>query len=213
MNTKDLTGNRYGRLVVVERTDQRIGHCYLWRCRCDCGQEKLVRTYALTHGQSRSCGCLQRETRERDLTGLRFGRLLVVRPTGETHRHSRVWECRCDCGRSIEIRGSQLTGKSGTRSCGCLHSDTAASVSPLAHAAAFQDGTHPGRIASQELQRNNRSGVRGVCWHRGAGMWVARIHFQGVSHHLGYFSNLADAAQARREAEETYFETYLKTRQ
>ena len=46
----DLIGMRYGKLTVVERTDQREhGYC-LWRCRCDCGGEILVSTKRQKNG-------------------------------------------------------------------------------------------------------------------------------------------------------------------
>jgi hypothetical protein len=51
-----------------------------------------------------------------DLTGLTFGRLLVVeRGTGPRAK----WVCRCECGNVVEVQGGNL--RSGnTRSCGCL---------------------------------------------------------------------------------------------
>lgn len=59
----DLVGKRFGRLVVLRRDFRRNGKWY-WRCLCDCGAEKVVFTNLLTRTNgSRSCGCLQRETR------------------------------------------------------------------------------------------------------------------------------------------------------
>lgn len=55
----DLTGRRFGRLVAVEyllcAPREPLGR---WRCRCDCGGEKLVRAQCLTRNQTRSCGCM-----------------------------------------------------------------------------------------------------------------------------------------------------------
>jgi hypothetical protein len=56
----DLSGQRFGRLVVVDRA-QKEWKGAAWRCRCDCGGEVVVRAGSLSYGQSRSCGCLQRE--------------------------------------------------------------------------------------------------------------------------------------------------------
>ena len=63
----DLTGRRFGRLVVIERAGtyrSRSGsHSEpLWRCRCDCGSEWLVRRGYLISGQTRSCGCLRSDS-------------------------------------------------------------------------------------------------------------------------------------------------------
>ena len=60
----DLTGKRFGRWTVLELAEiKRYGknYHYYWRCRCDCGAERLVDKTSLTAGKSRSCGCLNRE--------------------------------------------------------------------------------------------------------------------------------------------------------
>ena len=54
-------GQRFGRLTVLGRTDQRA-RCgvILWLCRCDCGREPLARADQLAGGKTRSCGCAWR---------------------------------------------------------------------------------------------------------------------------------------------------------
>lgn len=54
---KDLTGQRFGRLTVV-KLDRTGKHTY-WLCKCDCGNEKVIRSDCL--GAVRSCGCLKKE--------------------------------------------------------------------------------------------------------------------------------------------------------
>ena len=58
-----------------------------------------------------------------DLTGQRFGRLLVIREYGR--KNGKVaWLCRCDCGREKVVRGSSLTrSKNPTVSCGCWNEE------------------------------------------------------------------------------------------
>lgn len=64
---KNLIGNRYGHLVVVEYGGMRErDHRSLWRCVCDCGNDKLVPTSLLTGGAVTSCGC--NRTRPKHLT-------------------------------------------------------------------------------------------------------------------------------------------------
>jgi hypothetical protein len=58
-----------------------------------------------------------------DLTGKRFGKLLVKKFSYQNKERAYYWECRCDCGNNIVARGSHL--KSGfVRSCGCLVEET-----------------------------------------------------------------------------------------
>lgn len=53
----DLTGQRFGKLTVLAPADN-IGSRTAWLCRCDCGQERVVKTCRLRGGHTKSCGCL-----------------------------------------------------------------------------------------------------------------------------------------------------------
>jgi hypothetical protein len=59
-NFKDLTGLRFGRLLVTGRGENTAVGQARWICSCDCGKETLVHGYSLRGGLSNSCGCLQR---------------------------------------------------------------------------------------------------------------------------------------------------------
>ena len=64
MRVTDLKGRTFEKLVVIERVfgaPNQVGTFAMWRCRCECGGEIVVPSVSLTHGRSRSCGCLQRE--------------------------------------------------------------------------------------------------------------------------------------------------------
>ena len=53
----DLTGQRFGRLVVIKRSEN-IGRYTAWLCECDCGKEVVVKATYLRSGGTKSCGCL-----------------------------------------------------------------------------------------------------------------------------------------------------------
>jgi hypothetical protein len=55
-NVKELTGHRFGKLVVLERAGSR-GTSAAWLCLCDCGVKKVVTRNSLRAGDSESCGC------------------------------------------------------------------------------------------------------------------------------------------------------------
>lgn len=55
---KDMKGLRFGRLVVLEHVGFASNSVALWRCKCDCGNETIVRQCNLNSGKTRSCGCL-----------------------------------------------------------------------------------------------------------------------------------------------------------
>jgi hypothetical protein len=58
---RDLTGQRFGRLVAQAKTGATQHRHSLWECLCDCGVETIVLGINLTNGSTASCGCLQRE--------------------------------------------------------------------------------------------------------------------------------------------------------
>lgn len=61
MASIDLTGKRFGRLVVIERSPRSTSRLPRWICRCDCGVDHDTRASSLTSQCARSCGCLARE--------------------------------------------------------------------------------------------------------------------------------------------------------
>lgn len=58
----DLTGQRFGRMVVIERADNSADGRARWLCRCDCGQSKTVLGEHLKKGRTKSCGCAKSES-------------------------------------------------------------------------------------------------------------------------------------------------------
>lgn len=58
----DLTGRRFGKLVVLERQGN-IGKHSAWMCLCDCGKTKIVRSDHLIYGRTVSCGCYENDCR------------------------------------------------------------------------------------------------------------------------------------------------------
>lgn len=118
--SNDLTGMRFGRFTVLRDSGRRQNYQILWDCQCDCGNQKTVNGYSLTHGKSRSCGCLRRETSAQinklNLTGQRFGKLTARREAG-VQKKNLLWECECDCGNVVNVFRSNLVS-GNTTSCG-----------------------------------------------------------------------------------------------
>lgn len=129
-NFMDLAGIRFGKLTVLYRAEDHIQpsgqHKRVWHCKCDCGNECNVRANDLKSGNTTSCGCVQQESRGKsqlqDFTGQRFGKLVVlyripnhITPSGQQQR---MWRCRCDCGKIIDVYAAQI--KRGLTSCGCI---------------------------------------------------------------------------------------------
>lgn len=58
-NAKDLTGQRFGRLVALGPVGRTASHNVIWSCECDCGSTVVVPTSNLNNGHTQSCGCLR----------------------------------------------------------------------------------------------------------------------------------------------------------
>lgn len=115
---RDLTGQRFGRLVCIEPTEKRNKDgALIWRCQCDCGNECLAVSRQLLNGYKKSCGCWGHPPLK-EYIGSRFGKLTVIEYAGKRAGMHR-WKCRCDCGNET-IVGQTLLQSGKTKTCGCL---------------------------------------------------------------------------------------------
>ena len=124
----NLIGRTYGKLTVINRDENKHGKTY-WKCKCECGNIVTVNSYCLKSGQTKSCGCINKELMSEkfldDLTGQRFGRLTVIERAESRKQpkggRSTRWLCQCDCGNVVLVNASTL--KNGeSKSCGCIKS-------------------------------------------------------------------------------------------
>jgi hypothetical protein len=121
----DLIGQRFGKLVVLKENGRDHG-AVSWECLCDCGKTITTSSWRLRGGSTKSCGCYNKErtheTRFKDISGQRFGRLVVISPVGKSPNREFLWNVKCDCGTEKVLSGSVL--RSGiTISCGCYLKD------------------------------------------------------------------------------------------
>lgn len=123
---KNLSGQVFGRLTGLERTGTDKGGNALWKCLCECGNTVVVRSYDLLNGNTKSCGCLQRqlmsERRSSTLIGKFFERLLVQKRKGSDKYGKALWECLCECGKIVIVSSNHLLN-GNTKSCGCLRKE------------------------------------------------------------------------------------------
>ena len=122
---KDLSNQRFGRLVAIEATGKDKHGVIIWKCQCDCGNTRVVRSRNLLSGNTKSCGCYSSEvaskTATKDLKNQRFGRLVAIEHTkkrDDIRSRSLMWKCQCDCGNTCEVL-THLLLSGNTVSCGC----------------------------------------------------------------------------------------------
>lgn len=147
-----------------------------------------------------------------DLTGQRFGRLVVIKDAGYSKHRDRVWKCKCDCGKTKFATSSCLKlGK--TRSCGCVakkfSQDNIRKTNKWVRDHDMKEHTRLSAL-NTKLSSANTSGVKGVSWDKAKKMWRAQLKFQGIIVLSSRFAKKEDAIKARRDAEEKYFKPILE---
>lgn len=80
----DLTGKRFGKLVVIGQDAEDHGRYSYWICKCECGNEKSIRGTSLTSGRQISCGCVQKDR-------LKYGSIALTKHSGTKTRLFKIW--------------------------------------------------------------------------------------------------------------------------
>lgn len=68
MKKIDLSGMKAGRLLVISESERKGRKRIHWDCLCDCGSKRSIAGDKLVSGQSKSCGCLQKEQQSKRIT-------------------------------------------------------------------------------------------------------------------------------------------------
>jgi hypothetical protein len=163
----DLTGQRFTKLVVLERAPNRGKNTY-WKCLCDCGSEKEICAVSLRNGETNSCGkCGYKQNQARkarhkkviNLKGKVFGRLTVLGLDG-SNPANRKWICRCVCGKIKKIRGHSLTS-GAVKSCSCWNKDRIKELGKKN----YEDllGQRFGKLLVVEMTEKRKRGVVWLC--------------------------------------------------
>ena len=204
----DLTGMRFGKLVVREKLPPNQDGRTKWLCDCDCGNSCVVSSYALRKKNQQSCGC----GKVKNLVGQRFGCLVVLRRSDRyvmlsDKRRKYMWECECDCGATVHRLSEKLRLE---KNCACKTCAGKSAVNIMVESAGYMEGTQLSKLVKKNVSTSNSSGVRGVYFNRKTGKWRATIQFKRKNHYLGEFTNVEDAIKARCRAEELYYAPMLE---
>ncbi|HEL2057774.1 TPA: AP2 domain-containing protein [Streptococcus suis] len=198
MKKVDLTGQVFGRLTVLGDVGKRTKNKgILWHCMCECGTITFVKGANLKNGDSRSCGCLNREARSKrrtkDLSGYENENFIVLKKVGS--RNSRVdWLCRCKhCNGTTELNSNEIEV---TKSCGCLKKG--ASKEYMASITDLES------LKSTKPTAKSTTGVRGVYYNKRKSTYTAVINVNKRQVYLGSSKNFDEVVKMRRDAEKKY---------
>lgn len=225
---RDLTGQRFGRLTVEYRAEDRTSpsrKSVYWHCKCDCGNEKDIAASSLIKGHATSCGCYSYEIRFKTNTFIKkdgyyegytnYGDLYLFSEEDYEKVSKYSWRKRPDGYFTATVKKDKKSYPILLHRLimNCLD-DTCVWVDHIHGSDSkydnrrenlrLSDSVHNGM--NKELSsRNKTSGVTGVCWSSKDKRWVAYIGVNKTTIHLGQYINIEDAIKARKEAEEKYF--------
>ena len=150
---------------------------------------------------------------DKKVLGKKFGRLTPIKRVNYDQGYSR-YLCRCDCGKEIEVLGSQLLAGYYT-SCGCKRKEGYKGFDKIQHMGT--EKLQSKRVEGTSLYGmtmktpvTNTSGVKGVSYVERLKKYRAYINLGGKQKYLGVYDTLEEAATAREEAEEKYFKPILE---
>ena len=120
-----LVGKRFGKLTAIECVGKyKNTNAYAWHCKCDCGNDAVVKASSLLNGTTKSCGCLLDEYQQRrasDYTGFDNGDMTVLKRLGTMSTGSVAYLCKCHhCGNEFTVTDHALR-QNCVHSCGCTY--------------------------------------------------------------------------------------------
>lgn len=174
----NLDGKRFGKLIVIKYSHTKKKKVW-WQCKCDCGGEIIVPTERLATKQTRSCGCLLKETCQlkankykQSFIGQKFGLLKVV----DVSSKRASLKCQCECGSIIETATSHLTS-GHSKSCGCIESHGERIISQYLSKHNFK---FEKEFKFEKCRRKRKLPFDFCVWIKGS---INLIEFQGLQHY------------------------------
>lgn len=227
---EDLTGKRFGKLTVIKQVEdcinQKGGHRAKWKCECDCGNIIEALGVYLKNGNTKSCGCMRKETIHKKLKKYNHYEFVDNYVVGYTFNGDKFYFDIEDYDKVKDICWWQrtdgyITGHSYTNNkdelvlfhqlifnfptninIDHIHGEKSRNdnrKSNLRLATTSQNGMN------KKSMSNNTSGVTGVVWDKNNKKWRSQICVNQKTIFLGRYKNKEDAVKARKEAEEKYF--------
>lgn len=226
---QDLTGQRFGKLEVIERVENKNGRV-MWLCKCDCGNYHTTTTNSLKSGLCVSCGCLNPfknplvnpakcKFNTYDLSG-EYG--IGYTSKGEEfyfdlEDYDKIKDyCWYINNNGYVVSNKKISSKKQRKI--FMHriimnvEDSFVQVDHIYHnridnrKSKLRVVTNQQNQMNQQLHINNTSGITGVYWYKNK--WESLISFNGKLQYLGLFDNFDDAVKARKEAEIRCFGDY-----
>lgn len=195
---------RHGELIV-DRVYLHKGRLYA-ECKCSCGGKCEPAYNYVKSGRTKTCG----HDSIINLAGQtnKYG-IKALYQTGETKKNCYVWRCLCTCGKEFDVISNDFYIR---KSCGHAQDDARKNNIKSAqkeYDMYSKDGTNA-IVLTSKINKNNKSGCKGVYWNSSAKKWQSGIEFRGKRYYLGLYNDLDEAIKSRKIAEEHTHKDFLK---
>lgn len=230
---ENLTGQKFGRLTVIEQAEDYINpqgkHHAQWLCECSCEEHNRIIVSAgnLKSKKIQSCGCIRRELtiKFNKETKKRYNKYDLSREYGIGWTSNTNKEFYFDLEDYCKIKDYYWNEHIKTNGYHALetydvNTNKIVSMATILNLKGYDHknrnpldnrkenlryATQHENTMNKSIQTNNTSGIIGVGWVKKLQKWRARITYNGESIYLGVFDNKEDAIKARLNAEKEYF--------
>lgn len=225
---QDLTGRQFGRWTVLEQAEDYVypstqAHAARWRCQCNCEAKTIkdVNANRLLNGQSKSCGCLDRELASERLS--KTNRYDLSGDVGVGWTTNTNLEFYFDLKNFDKIKNYCWVSHCHYNAIRLVATDKNTGKQVKMHQVlGFTNYDHIDRNELNNLESNlrpctksqnaqnlsvsarNKSGIIGVWWAKKDNVWGANIQVNNKRYNLGFFADKKDAIVARLKAEKEY---------
>lgn len=227
----DLTGQRFGRLVVVRREVDTNCKDSKWLCKCDCGNEIIVLGINLKNNSTKSCGCLRKESSRKTHKKHNTYNLTGEYGIGYTLNNEKFYFDLEDYDKIKDYcwfkdkDGYIIANNTTTHTMVRLHrivTDCPNYLMPdhINGRQSRNDNrksnlricTNQENSMNSGISKKNTSGITGVSWDKTKNRWAAYICYNSNKIHLGRYNVFEDAVKARLKAEKKYFGEFAPQR-
>lgn len=215
----NLVGKRYGKLIVLERTENDKNNKSRWICLCDCGNKCISYESDLERGHTKSCGCYKPERKKYNTYDLSGEYGIGYTSKGEEFYfdlddYDKIKKY-CWCmnkkgyvisyeGRKVILLHRLITNCPDDEDVDHIHGSSTLNDNRKIN---LRICTHHKNTMNRNYSANT-SGCVGVCFDKAKNKWFSRIKVNYKDIFLGYYENFNDAVIARKNAEEKYFGEY-----
>ena len=220
----DITGQNFGRLLVIKRVENNKYGGTRWLCKCACGKEKIVNGKCLKNGHTQSCGCFHKEYAAKhayemskkyntyDLSG-EYG--IGFTSKGEPfyfdlEDYDKIKDVCWHLTKSNYLRGV-FNGKLVLQHVLILQKRPKTVIDHINHNTNdnrkqnLRVCSNQQNCMNRKVYKSNKTGCNGVTFRQDTNKWRAHIRASSRSINLGSFNTKQEAIEVRKKAEKKYF--------